>query len=190
MSTALVNLPPELAAALAEIRPLKTVSDLREESRTEGYVRRSASELSFDPKLAFELALEMSDARQTFAKYGVSEDAAVELCQFEPFKQKLREYRDEILKSGISFRLKAKLQAEDLLRMSYLLATDAEVPAAVRADMIKWTAKMADLEPATKDGKNGGGGAMPFQLNILFRGGPGETLVSVAPALEQAPEGE
>jgi hypothetical protein len=48
----------------------------------------------------------------------------------------------------------------------------------VRADLIKWTAKMAGLEPSDREKGGGGGAGSGFNLYITFAGGaPTPTLV-------------
>lgn len=68
------------------------------------------------------------------------------------FRQKLDAYRHQIRENGLSFRVKARAQAELLLDTSWKVIHDKEVSAAVKADLIKWTAKMAGYEPSEKDG--------------------------------------
>lgn len=143
-----------------------------------GEPHRSPEDLTFPPKLAFEVALDIEELEVLFARYGLQGEEAVALAGSSVFAAKVREYKTEIVESGVSFRLKAKLQAEDLLTTSYHLARDPLVPAAVRADLIQWTAKMADLEPAKKDPKGGGGGGAPFQLNITFHGAAGPVAIT------------
>ena len=63
------------------------------------------------------------------------------------FRRQVDEFYEEIIEQGLSFRTKAKLQAEDMLAISHRMVVNPDTPAAVRADLIKWTAKMADLEP-------------------------------------------
>lgn len=147
----------------------------RLDERLPGYRPTPASELSFDPRIAYEIALGVDSPTAVFAKYGIAESHAVKLATNEAFGATLRKYKEEISASGISFKLKAKIQAEDLLTHSYLMATDPEVPPAVRADLIKWTARVAGLEPKEKDG--GAGGAGGFTLNISFAGEPAAAAV-------------
>ena len=137
----------------------------------EGYKPTSGADLTFDPRIAYEIALGLASPSEVFQRYGVTERRARELIANPVFVSTITKYKEEVAEGGISFRLKAKIQAEDLLSHSYILATDPEVPAAVRADLIKWTAKMANLEPDTKNKGEGGGGA-GFTLNITFAGEP------------------
>lgn len=133
-----------------------------------GYKPYSGAELSFDPRIAYEIALGMDKASVIFGKYGVSEERAVQLVRTPAFLATVRRYGDEIREGGVSFKLKAKIQSEDLLSHSYMIATDPEAPMSVRADLIKWTAKMAGFEPALDKGQGGAVGG--FVLNISFAG--------------------
>lgn len=141
----------------------------------EGYEPQSGADLTFDPRVPYELALEVTSPSAVFAKYGYTIEQATALIRLPAFIATVKKYRDELASTGVTFRLKAKIQAEDLLTHSYVLATDPEVPAAVRADLIKWTAKMAGLEPSDRD--KGGSGGATFALNITFAGLPSPAVV-------------
>jgi hypothetical protein len=133
----------------------------------EGYTPTTGADLTFDPRLAYEIALGIGKPAALFEKYGIEPERAADLVSTPAFITTIKKYQEEILAGGISFKLKAKMQAEDLLSHSYIIATDPEAPMAVRADLIKWTAKMADLEP--KNDKSSGPSA-GFTLNISFAG--------------------
>jgi len=158
-----------------------TVLDQRQASRLPaGYEPGTVD--AWDPRLAYELALEMDTAENVFERYGFTKDRAVALLGNAAFVATVKKYREEVIAGGVSFRLKAKIQAEDLLTHSYEMATDPEVPPAVRADLIKWTARVAALEPKDK-GEGGGGAGGGFTLNISF-GGPAPragAIVDVTP---------
>lgn len=141
----------------------------------EGYRPTSAAEITFDPRIAYELALGVNSAEKVFEKYGMDANEAAALAATPAFAATVKKYQEEVLSSGVSFKLKAKIQAEDLLTHSYLIATDPEAPMAVRADLIKWTARVAGLEPKEE---KGGGPAGGFTLAITFAGDrPAEKVV-------------
>jgi hypothetical protein len=148
------------------------VPDVREARRLSerlppGYKPTTAAELTFDPRIAYEVALGIDQPERVIAKYGYGEDETQALMLNPAFALTVAKYKEEVTASGISFKLKAKIQAEDLLSHSYLIATDPEAPMAVRADLIKWTTRVAGLEP--KEDK-GGGQTGGFTLNISFAG--------------------
>lgn len=143
-----------------------------------GYKAQSVGDMSFDPRLAYEIALEIDDPVAVMAKYGYVGDHAVALLKEVAFALAVKNYRNEVSTSGISFKLKARVQAEDLLAHSYNIATDPDAPASVRADIIKWTAKMAGYEPKEDGGAKGGGAG--FNLNITFTDGGTTHVTSTA----------
>ena len=163
----------DTSVIIEELRPVAvpppSFSDKRQADRLPGgFVASEMTKGPFDPRLAWDLAMQMDPAGDVFRRYGVDEAGAADLLRMPLFVDTLRRFRREIEKNGTSFRAKARVMAEDLLAHSYLMATDAEAPPAVRADLIKWTAKMGDLEPAAKkeEGNQGGG----FQFQIVFSG--------------------
>ena len=133
----------------------------------DGYKPVTAAEMSFDPRIAYEVALGIDEPEKVIAKYGLTEEQAAALALTPAFVATVAKYKEEVMAGGVSFKLKAKIQAEDLLSHSYLIATDPEAPMAVRADLIKWTTRVAGLEPKEDKGAGVGGG---FTLNISFAG--------------------
>lgn len=177
--------PVEKAASLPTD---KTFFQQRQEARMPAVNHeKSGTIVAWDPRLAFDVALAGADkAMEVFARYKIDPGAAVNLIQNPVFQQQLKRYAQEIEEGGLTFRQKAKILAEDLLPHAYDLATDVTYPAAVRADMIQWMAKVADLEPVKSNGKDitGHGG---FSLQILFAGQApgmaGQTVVGSSSAV-------
>lgn len=162
--------PEEVDRDGKRITLLRNNADVYERERLPlGYKARSVVDMSFDPRLAYEIALEIDDPVTVFERYGYVGSDAVALLKEPAFALTVKNYRSEITTSGLSFKLKARVQAEDLLMHSYNIATDPEAPASVRADIIKWTAKMAGYEPKEAGGEKGGGAG--FNLNITFTDG-------------------
>ncbi len=132
-------------------------------------------------RLAVELALHMDDAADIFASYHYTPDQAAALCESPPFIALLERVTKEVRENGLSFKAKIKAVAEDLIPTAYALATDPECSSAVRADLIKWSAKMSGYEPATsKDDKVTGGG---LTLSITFAGQAPQQVVSARETL-------
>jgi len=127
-------------------------------------------------RLAVELALDVDDAESIFARYGYSPDQAATLMESPAFLLLVQSAAKEAQESGLSFRTKAKLIANELLPYAHEIATDPMNGAGVRLDAIQWTAKVAGLEPKeTKDdGKTGGG----LTLSITFAGQAPQQVVS------------
>lgn len=133
-------------------------------------------------RLAVELALALDDADAIFARYGYTQDQALALARSDAFVTILERIAREVKASGLSFRTKARMQAEELLGSSFEMATDPTCSSAVRATLIQWTAKMGGLEPKEKgdDGKGQGSG---LTLSITFAGQPPQTVVQTRETL-------
>jgi hypothetical protein len=84
------------------------------------------------------------------------------------FLKKVEAYRAEVRDKGLTFKLKARAQAEELLTTSWVLIHDPSTSPAVKADLIKSTVKWAGLEP--KGDVNEGGAAGGVRININFGG--------------------
>lgn len=121
-------------------------------------------------RLAVELALARSMAEEpaeVFARYGYSGEQAMALLEQPGFSAMLERIAKEVQTSGLTFKAKAKAIAEDLLPHAYEMATDPLCSSAVRADLIKWAAKISGYEPSGKDDVKSGGG---LNLSITFAG--------------------
>jgi hypothetical protein len=82
------------------------------------------------------------------------------------FLKKVEHYRTEIRDKGMTFRLKARAQAEELLTTSWLLIHDPIVSPAVKADLIKSTVKWANLEPKGNESVEAGSGGVSITINL------------------------
>lgn len=127
-------------------------------------------------RLACELALHMEDPEAVFQRYGYTPESASELMESVAFTNLLSKVGTEIRENGLSFRMKAKAISEDLLPHAYDLATDPLCSSAVRADLIKWAAKVAGNEPAPPKGVEQGAGG--FTLSITFAGQAPQQIVA------------
>lgn len=91
------------------------------------------------------------------------------------FLMKVGHLRGEIRDKGMTFRLKARAQAEELLTTSWTLIHSPDVSAAVKADLIKSTVKWGGLEPRGDVMVGEGGGGVSITINL------GEQVVGPAP---------
>ena len=119
-------------------------------------------------RLAVELALGFDTPEAIFESYRMTPEQAFELLEQAAFQALLERVSKEVREAGVSFRMKARTIAEALLPEAFEMATDPLCSSAVRADLIKWAAKVAALEPREgKDEAKQGGG---LTLNITFAG--------------------
>lgn len=137
--------------------------------------------LAFDVALALEGSGESLDEIKQRHKITASE--LVVFNKDRVFLKQVETYRDEIRDKGLTFKLKARAQAEELLTTSWGLIHSPDVSPAVKADLIKSTVKWAGLEAKTEEG--GGGAAGGVRININFGG---DTPMTVTATSE--PEGD
>jgi hypothetical protein len=97
-------------------------------------------------------------AAEVITRHGISTNELL-VFQADPvFRIKIKGYREEIKTKGMTFKLKARAQAEELLTTSWLLIHDPSVAPSVKADLIKSTVKWAGLEPKSEPEINTGNG--------------------------------
>lgn len=106
-------------------------------------------------KLAFEVALMLEGSGepiQTILKaHAIDPNEMIAIGDDPVFQKRVDAYRTDIRENGLTFKLKAKAQAEILLETSYELIHSPDVPATVKADLIKSTVKWAGYEPKNQE---------------------------------------
>ena len=121
-------------------------------------------------RLAFDVALTLEGSGETLqeviARHSIAASDILEFNKDPIFHKKVETYRTEIRDKGMTFRLKARAQAEELLTTSWLLIHDPGVSPAVKADLIKSTVKWAGLEPKDGVGAGDGGGGVKITINL------------------------
>lgn len=120
------------------------------------------AELGFPAMLPVELALAESPVREICADYKIDKEAFTKLCAQPAFVKAVRDAQDMLAKEGMGFRVKARMQAEALLKTSWDLIHAPHTNSAVKADLIKQTWKVAGFEPKAEDRSP----VMPLQINI------------------------
>jgi hypothetical protein len=105
----------------------------------------------WNDRLAFDIALTLEGSGESLGEITVRHNiTANDILVFNAdpiFLKKVEHYRNEVREKGLTFRLKARAQAEELLTTSWLLIHDPAVSPAVKADLIKSTVKWGGLEP-------------------------------------------
>lgn len=119
-------------------------------------------------RFALDIALHMEgsgdDAATILEEHKVTPDELVEFGQDPLFAQRVEVFRTQLREKGLTFKLKAQAQAELLLDTSWRLIHDVDTSPAVKADLIKWTGKMAGLEPTKETG--GADGAVTINIHM------------------------
>lgn len=147
-----------------------------------------ADSFRWSDRLAFDMALALEGSGETLdelkRRHQVTTSDLLDFNKDSVFLKRVEHYRDEIREKGMTFKLKARAQAEELLTTSWLLIHSPDTSAAVKADLIKSTVKWAGLE--TKTDEDGGNTAGGVKININF-GGNAPPMVVTASA---EPEGD
>lgn len=100
------------------------------------------------------------------------------------FKQRYAAYVRELVESGESFKLKARVQAEELLRTQWDIIQDKNTPANVRMEGIKSLVEWGDLKPGKKVDEKAG---TNISITIDLGGDKTETIDVTPSAVEVLP---
>lgn len=128
---------------------------------------KDPAQIGYPPTLPVELALRTATPAQLQEEYGYDDQSWAALKSDPVFLKDLAQACEMVRKEGMSFKMKAKLQAEELLKKSWQMIhspTD-QVPASVSADLIKSTMRWAGYD--TKVSAEGGN-TNAFQINIML----------------------
>ena len=132
-------------------------------------------------RLAFDIALLLEKSGETLDEVLERHTiTASEMLVFNAdpiFRMKVDDYREEVREKGITFRLKARAQAEELLTTSWQLIHSPEVSPAVKADLIKSTVKWGNLEPKNNVAEVDTSGGVKITINLGNNSTPHEATV-------------
>ncbi len=120
----------------------------------------------WDPRLVMDLAIQVDDELTILERYNLSKGQLRQLLETPAFKRELAVAVRDVRNDGVTFKAKARVQAETYLEVLDGLVYDTETPAGVRLDAIKSAVKWGGLEP--KDEKNEGGLGQSVNIQINF----------------------
>ena len=116
------------------------------------------SRLGWPLMLATEIALREQPVKDICAAYGIDLTEWKRIASHPGFVKELEVAVNMLKTEGMSFKIKARLQAEHLLGESWRLIHDKGTPSTVKADLIKFTVKAAGLDASKDQGHSSGGG--------------------------------
>ena len=120
------------------------------------------SRVGFPAMLPIELAMRTGTVREICDAYNLTREDFAALIQDPTFAKAYAAAVEEVQKDGVSFRMKARMQAEELLAKSWAIIHSPETPSTVKADLIKSTVRWAGYEVKTGEALAGNA----FQINI------------------------
>ena len=126
------------------------------------------AELGYPATLPIEVALRTAPIQRICEAYGISRDEWEELRHNPLFIADVTAAHEELKKDGMSFRMKARLQSEELLKQSWRMihASSDEVPPSVKADLIKFTIRAAGLEADNKAANSSATNNLQININL------------------------
>jgi len=126
------------------------------------------SELSYPATLPIEVALQVAPIERILDAYGLDAAAWDILRQNSRFVADVKAAEESLQKEGMSFKMKARLQAEELLKTSWRMihAPLDQVPPSVKADLLKFTIRCAGLDNDPKSNSANNSQANNLQINI------------------------
>lgn len=120
-------------------------------------------------RFAFEVALKLEgsgeDINDILGRHNYGPSDMLVFNSDPTFLKTVQAYREDVREKGLTFRLKARAQAEELLTTSWLLIHSPEVSPAVKADLIKSTVKWGGLDQ-TNDGPGEAAGGVKITINL------------------------
>lgn len=132
--------------------------------------QKDPTSLAWPPTLPIELALKTASPSELRVEYGYSDAEWSALRHNPAFLKDLGQACELVRQEGMSFKLKAKLIAEENLKQVWKMIHESagDVPPLVKGRLIELTARWAGFDPKGQ-GDGAAGGALTsnaFQINI------------------------
>lgn len=124
---------------------------------------RDPSLLGFPPMLAVEIALGIDSPKNICAAYGIDKPTFTAILAHPVFIKQYQMAIEQLKIDGASFRLKAKIQAEEFLKENFKMVKSPGTSDSVRAKLIENTVRWAGYDQKVAEG---GGANNNFQINI------------------------
>lgn len=125
---------------------------------------RNPAELGFPPMLPIELALKIASPQQICSHYEIDKKQFAAIIAHPVFIKAYQEAVEALKVDGMSFKMKARMQAEGFLATSFAMVTNPTTSDAVRADLIKNTVRWAGYDAKAAD--VGQGSNFNIQINL------------------------
>lgn len=114
--------------------------------------------LGWPPTFPIEIAMRVAPIREICQAHNITHSEWDALRQHEGFINVLKGYVKILKEEGASFKLKARIQSEELLKTSWEIIHGVDTPAAVKADLIKHTVRFAGLDASIEQKAKAMGG--------------------------------
>lgn len=122
--------------------------------------------IGWSPTLPMEIAMREKSPKEVCMAYGLTRQDWDRIRVDKGFVTAVRAADEALKQEGARFKLKAQIQAEELLKTSFHMIHDPATPSAVQADLIKFTVRAAGLDGSKDQAGAAAGNAMGLVLNI------------------------
>jgi len=109
-------------------------------------IPRNPSLSPYPSGLALELVIQTGTPTDILAAYGLTVTRFKEITALPMFKKEYAMYLEMAKEDGFSYRMKCKAQAEGMLKIQWDMVHDITTPPSVRADLIKFNARVAGYD--------------------------------------------
>lgn len=123
----------------------------------------------YPPTLPLEVALKTAPVKDICEAYDLTREDWEKLKTNPAFVQEVATWRDNLKKDGgLSFKMKARLQSEELLKTSWRMIHDrsGDIAPSVQADLIKFTIRAAGLDGSKEPAGAGQQNALQININL------------------------
>lgn len=126
------------------------------------------SEIGFPHMLPIELALRVAPVKDICQAHGLNQQEWNELRVNPSFVRAVADAVEMLKKEGMSFKIKARMQSEELLKTSWAIihSNSDVVGTKEKVDLIKTTWRVAGLDASQDQGRNQVAGAQANNLQI------------------------
>lgn len=128
--------------------------------------REPAPKVTWPPRLAFDLALGLDSEEIILDRHMITAEQWEILKSNPLFLREVIERKKDLTDQGVTFRAKAKIQAEEYLLTIDALINDTTVDPKVRLEAIRSMVKWAGLEPKEDKEKATLNNAVQVNINI------------------------
>lgn len=130
---------------------------------------KDPTSIAWSPTLPIELALKTASPEELRQEYGYTMVEWAELPRNPVFMRELAAACELVRQEGMSFKLKAKLIAEENLKQTWKMIHESkgDVPPATKAKLIELCGIWAGFDARANRGSGEGGAAGPVAANTL-----------------------
>lgn len=130
--------------------------------------RDDPARMGYPPTLPIEFALRTADPESIRQAYGYTEVEWLDIVQSDRFRKDVELSHEMLQLEGMTFKSKAKLQAEELLKTAWKMIHEQAgvIPPAVKADLLKFIIRVAGLDAGAEKGNSSPGNALQININL------------------------